>query len=115
MKVAIFYGSPRKGNTYKAAKIFLDELQSNSDVQCMEFFLPESLPEFCTGCQLCLSHPHEKCPHAKYVTPILTAIIDSDALIFTTPHYGACSMTSSMKNLLDHLDFLTLTDRKSVV
>lgn len=35
--------------------------------------------------------------------------IGVDALIVTTPHFGACSMTGSMKNLLDHLDFLTLT------
>lgn len=109
MKVAIFHGSPRKGNTYKATKIFMDALQKNGDVQYMEFFLPKSLPEFCTGCQLCLSYPSDKCPHAEYVTPILKAILESDIMVFTTPHYGACSMSSSMKNLLDHLDFLTLT------
>ncbi len=108
MKIAVFHGSPRKGNTYKATKIFLDELTKYRDVQYIEFFLPEAMPEFCTGCQLCLGNPYEKCPHSKYVTPILNTIINSDALIFTTPHFGACSMTSCMKNLLDHLDFLTM-------
>lgn len=109
MKVAVFHGSPRKGNTYKVTKIFMEALQNKSDVQFVEFFLPQSLPEFCTGCQLCLGYPSDKCPHAQHVKPILDAIIEADALIFATPHYGACSMTSSMKNLLDHLDFLTLT------
>lgn len=109
MKVAIFHGSPRKGNTYKATEIFLDELQKNADVQCVEFFLPESMPEFCTGCQICFSHSYEKCPHSEYVTKIFDTIIDSEALVFATPHYGASTMTSSMKNLLDHLDFLTFT------
>lgn len=108
MTITIFHGSPRKGNTYIATKIFLDELLKYDDVQYTEFFLPESLPKFCTGCQLCLGNPHEKCPHSQYVTPILDAIISSDALVFTTPHHGACSMSSCMKNLLDHLDFLTL-------
>lgn len=108
MKIAVFHGSPRKGNTYKATKIFLDELTKYGDVQYTEFFLPEAMPEFCTGCQLCLGNPHEKCPHSRYVTPILNTIINSDALIFTTPHFGACSMSSCMKNLLDHLDFLTM-------
>ncbi len=108
MKVTVFHGSPRKGNTYKATKIFIDELSKQGDIQYAAFFLPEALPTFCTGCQLCLSNPNEKCPHSQYVTPILNAILNSDALIFTTPHYGACSMSSCMKNLLDHLDFLTL-------
>ena len=108
MTVAVFHGSPRKGNTYLAAKIFMDALSSRGDVAYTEFFFPKSLPVFCTGCQLCQSGPREKCPHAEYVTPMLTAILRADALIFTTPHY-ACDMSGSMKNLLDHLDFLTLT------
>jgi multimeric flavodoxin WrbA len=87
----------------------MGELSKFGDVQCTEFFLPEAIPKFCTGCQLCLGNPHEKCPHSEYVSPILNAILDADALVFTTPHYGACSMTAGMKNLLDHLDFLTMT------
>ncbi|MCL2775201.1 MAG: NAD(P)H-dependent oxidoreductase [Oscillospiraceae bacterium] len=108
MKIAVFHGSPRKGNTYTATKIFLDESIKYENVKYSEFFLPTALPEFCTGCQLCLGNPRETCPHSQYVTPIYNAIIDADALIFTTPHYGACSMSGSMKNLLDHLDFFTL-------
>ena len=108
MTIAVFLGSPRKGNTYKATKVFIDELSLCGDVYCLEFFLPEAMPEFCTGCQLCLGNHYEKCPHSQYVTPILNAIKEADALIFTTPHFGACSMSSCMKNLLDHLDFLTL-------
>jgi multimeric flavodoxin WrbA len=50
----------------------------------------------------------EKCPNFLYVAPILDAIICADALIFSTPHYGACSMPASMKSLFDHLDFLVL-------
>ena len=108
MNIAVFHGSPRKGNTYRAVKIFMDELQRQENVSFSEFFFPASLPEFCTGCQICLGNPHEKCPHSSYTAPILDAVINSEALIFATPHYGAGSMTSSMKNLLDHLGFLTL-------
>lgn len=108
MNITVFHGSPRKGNTYKATKTFLDEL-SKKGVELSEFFLPRDLPEFCTGCQLCLGNPHEKCPHSQYVTPILNAVLNADALVFTTPHHGACSMSASLKNLLDHLDFLTMT------
>jgi len=108
MTVAVFHGSPRKGNTYFATKIFMEELSNCGDVQYMEFFLPEALPAFCTGCTLCLSGLQTKCPNAEYATPILDAILHADALLFATPHYGACSMPGAMKNLFDHIDFLVL-------
>lgn len=109
MRVTVFHGSPRKGNTYKATKIFMDEMSKCRETEFIEFFLPKAIPEFCLGCQLCMGNPHDKCPHLQYVLPILDAIISSDALIFSTPHHGGCSMSTGMKNLLDHLDFLTMT------
>ena len=108
MKIAIFYGTPRKGSTYYAASVFKDEMQKHDSVKFSEFFLPAALPEFCTGCALCHSAGNKECPHERYVTPILEAVIKADALVFTTPHYGACDMPASMKTLFDHLDFLTL-------
>lgn len=108
MRVAVFHGSPRKGNTYTATKIFLDELSKCGDIDLFEFFMPKDLPVFCTGCALCLGGQREKCPNTEYVTPIFDALIKADALIFSTPHYGACSMPASMKSLFDHLDFLVL-------
>ncbi|MCL2463140.1 MAG: NAD(P)H-dependent oxidoreductase [Defluviitaleaceae bacterium] len=127
MKIAVFHGSPRthgraatecvgfafgcdqprKGNTYFAAKIFMDELSKCGQAEFTEFFLPQAMPEFCTGCQQCLGGPREKCPHARHVTPVLEAILAADALVFTTPHFSG-GMSGSMKNLLDHLDFLTM-------
>lgn len=109
MKVVIFHGSPRKGNTYTAAKILMDAMSQCGEVSYTEFFLPKDVPEFCLGCQMCLGNPREKCPHSAYIDPIYQAIMEADALVFTTPHYGASSMTGGMKNLLDHLDFFTLT------
>jgi len=106
MKVAVFHGSPRKGNTFKATNIFMNEMKQQGEVEFTEFFLPEALPKFCLGCQLCLSG--QKCPHSEYVSPILSAILESNALIFTTPHHGASLMSAAMKNLLDHLDFLIM-------
>ena len=108
MKIAVFHGSPHKGNTFYATQVFMDELIKCGEVNFTEFYLPKDLPAFCTGCTLCLGGAHVKCPNAQYVIPIINAIINADALIFATPHYGACSMTGSMKNLLDHIDFLVL-------
>jgi len=78
------------------------------DIKLTEFFLPADLPDFCTGCTLCFGGRHADCPSAQFSTPILQAILRADALVFATPHYGACSMSAAMKNLLDHIDFLVL-------
>jgi len=108
MRIAVFHGSPRKGNTYHATKIFLDELSSCGDVSINEFFMPYDLPNFCVGCQLCFGGRQESCPNAQHIAPILEAVLAADALVFATPHYGASSMPSAMKNLFDHLDSLVL-------
>ena len=108
MTIAVFHGSPRKGNTRLATEIFMDALRACGGVHFVEFQLPGALPGFCTGCTLCLGGKGEKCPHAQYTGPIVDALIEADALVFATPHYGACSMPGAMKNLLDHLAFLEL-------
>ncbi|MDR1794585.1 MAG: NAD(P)H-dependent oxidoreductase [Erysipelotrichaceae bacterium] len=108
MKATIFYGNQRRGNTYKTMQIVKEELQKAGEVEFTEFFFPRDLPQFCTGCQLCLGSPNDSCPHSQSVKPILDAIIKSDALIFATPHSGASMMPAGMKNLFDHLDFLVL-------
>ena len=108
MKLVVFHGSPRRGNTYHATKIFMDALSECGDIGYTEFFLPKDLPAFCIGCTLCFNGSQEKCPNVQYLVPILDAIISADALVFATPHYGACSMSGAMKNLFDHIDSLVL-------
>ena len=108
MQVAVFHGAPRRGNTYFATKIFMDELAQCGDVSFMEFFMPHDLPKFCAGCAQCIAGKRQNCPSAEYADVILQAILTSDAMIFATPHYGASAMPASMKNLFDHLDFLVM-------
>jgi len=109
MKVVVFNGSPRKGNTYIVTRIFLDELTKCGEVELTEFSFPKDMPEFCIGCQQCLGGPREKCPHSNLVDPIYDSIIEADALVFATPHFGASCMPGSMKTLFDHLAFFEMT------
>jgi len=52
MNVVVFHGSPRRGNTYHATKVFTDEILSLSgNVQFSEFYLPKDLRCFITICQ----------------------------------------------------------------
>jgi len=109
MKVVIINGSPRKGNTYTATEIFKDEMNKCGKTLITEFFMPDDMPKFCMGCQVCLGNSYDKCPHHKFTEPIYKAIMDADAIVLTSPHFGASSVPGSMQNLLDHLDFLTMT------
>ena len=108
MRLVIFHGSPRRGNTYRAATLFLQGLRRQGEVQVQEFFLPEDLPVFCEGCQKCFGGSPEGCPHTRYVAPMVQAVLDAEALFFTTPHYGASDMSGAMKNLLDHLEMFSM-------
>ena len=109
MKVVVFNGSPRKGNTYTATQLFLDELAKCGELELTEFYFPQDMPEFCAGCQMCLKGPREKCPHAGFVDPIYQAIMEADAFVFASPHFGASCMPGSMKTLFDHLSFMEMT------
>ncbi len=116
MKVVVFNGSPRIGNTYTVTKVFVDELAKCGELELSEFSFPKDLPEFCIGCQNCLRGPRENCPHKTYVDPIYEAVMEADALVFATPHYGASCMPGSMKTLFDHLAFMemTISPRKEI-
>ena len=110
MKVAVFHGSPRKGNTYAATQILMNEMAACGEVEFTEYFLPGDLPEFCKGCFLCLSESEQLCPHSKYTLPILNDLIDSDALIFTTPVY-VLQATGAVKAFFDHFSWMFIVHR----
>jgi len=110
MKVVVFNGSPRKGNTYAATQIIKNEMMACGDVKFIEYFLPNDLPEFCKGCFLCLSENEQLCPHSKYTLPILENLLDSDALIFATPVY-VLQTTGAVKAFFDHYSWMFIVHR----
>lgn len=110
MKLTVIHGSPRRGNTYRAAQLFLEALKKRGQIEAREFFLPQDLPEFCRGCIACVTRGEEGCPHVSYTKPILDSMLDSDALVLTTPVY-VMSASGGMKNFLDHYPFLFINHR----
>lgn len=110
MKLTVIHGSPRKGNTYRATQTFLEALKKRGEVEAREFFLPQDLPEFCRGCCACVTRGEGNCPHLQSVKPILDSMLESDALVLTTPVY-VMSASGGMKNFLDHYPFLFLNHR----
>lgn len=110
MNIAVIHGSPRKGNTYEITQKFMQKMQTRGEVSFREFFLPQDMPEFCKGCFTCILRDEKLCPHAKYIQPILSAMIEADALIFTTPIY-VLSTSGAMKAFLDHFGFMFFVHR----
>ncbi|QNK39357.1 flavodoxin family protein [Caproicibacter fermentans] len=110
MKIAVIHGSPRRGNTLRAAELFLEALKKRGEVEADEFFLPRDLPEFCKGCAACVTRGEEFCPHRQYSGPILDSMLKADALLLTTPVY-VMSASGGMKNFLDHYPFLFINHR----
>ena len=110
MQLAVIHGSPRKGNTYKASHMILEELKKSGDVDVVEFHLPRDLPEFCTGCMACFLRGEDHCPHFNLVRPMTEAMRRADGIILTTPVY-AMAESAQMKAFLDHHAFLFVSHR----
>jgi len=110
MKIVVVHGSPRKGNTYAATQVFMEELKKHGPVEFSEFFLPKDLPEFCCGCMICFLKSENLCPHAKYTLPMLNDMLEADALIFSTPVF-VLQVSGGMKSFLDHYGHLFIVHR----
>ena len=117
MRIAVVYGSPRKGNTFRAAQIFLEAFRLEAlnrkvydDITVDEIYLPRDLPAFCKGCTTCILRDEARCPDAALVQPLLERMLAADALLFTTPVY-VLQASGSMKNFLDHLGYIFMVHR----
>ena len=110
MKITIIYGNQRKGSTYHCVKIIKDTFLVYEDVTFTEFFLPRDMPHFCLGCFNCFFTGELNCPHYEHVLSIVDALLNSDAIILSSPTYGF-NVTGSMKALIDHLCYMWMSHR----
>lgn len=106
MKITVIYGTQKKSksSTYNIAQQFINQLSEADAVT--EFFLPESMPKFCTGCRNCF-RDHTKCPDYLYLKPILESMLGADLLIFTAPVYVS-HVPGQVKAFLDHFGYQTM-------
>lgn len=109
MKVAVVYGTERKGSTYNITQLFLNKLNIEK-TELTEFFLPKDMPHFCKGCSQCFMKGEEYCPHHESVNKINSAMENADLLIFSSPVY-VYHVTGQMKTFLDHYGFQWMVHR----
>jgi multimeric flavodoxin WrbA len=100
MKITIITGTEQKGCTYRIKEIFLNALGTGHEIT--QYYLPNDLPDFCSGCKVCFLKDENLCPHASHVVPIWNSLLESDLLVFASPVY-ALRTTAQIKSLLDHL------------
>lgn len=110
IKICIVHGSPRKGNTFKATKIFKKEMLKYDNIEFVEYFLPDDMPYFCHGCFTCFEKGENKCPHSQYIQPIAESFREADGLIITTPVY-VLAESAQIKALLDHFGYIFMAHR----
>lgn len=105
MKVTAFIGSGRKQHTYRAAEVFLQNLQALGNVDYEIVRLSDYSIRSCTGCRRCLDKGSEFCPLKDDRDILIDKIINSDGVVFATPNY-AFQVSGMMKNFLDRMAFM---------
>ena len=96
MKVLVIMGSPRKGNTYRAAKRIEDAMRSHGDVGFEYLMLGDVALAPCRGCMACLEWGEEHCPVRDDAPAVREKLQDADGVIFASPVYGL-AVTGQMK------------------
>lgn len=97
MKICAVYGTERKGCTWHIAQQVLSHLP---EAEVTEFFLPRDCPESCISCFRCFQEENH-CYHSEGAQKILSAMLDADVILMTSPVY-ALHLTGQMKTFLDH-------------
>lgn len=110
MNITLIYGSQRHGSTWHIAQKFVSQLSCGGEVR--EFYLPDALPEMCTGCGICITQGARYCPHRQYVAPIVQAFDQADLIVLASAT-SVFHVTGSMKNFLDHMAYRWMVHRPS--
>ena len=105
--VTVFVGSGRKqrGLTYRAARQFLDNLESHGDVQGEIVFLSEHEFGLCRGCKVCFERGEERCPLKGDRDLLIEKMLASDGIVLASPNYSF-QVSSTMKAFLDRLGYV---------
>ncbi|MFA9382076.1 MAG: flavodoxin family protein, partial [Acetanaerobacterium sp.] len=110
MNITVIHGSMRHGNTYHCTQLLLEEIRAQQETHVTQFFLPQDMPDFCTGCFSCFLNGEETCPHYESVQPIVVAMEAADVVVLTSPVYGL-DVSGQMKTLIDHLCYMWMPHR----
>lgn len=105
MKVLVIMGSPRKGNTYRAAKKIEEFMRSREDIIFEYLMLKDVDLSQCRGCFGCFVKGEDHCPCKDDASFIEQKMHDADGIIFATPVYGM-NVSALMKTFIDRFSYI---------
>lgn len=105
MRVLVIMGSPRKGNTYRAAQTIEAAMRSLGEVEFEYLMLKDANLAQCLGCFLCFEKGEERCPQKDDAPSIEQKMHDADGVIFASPVYGM-NVSGLMKVFIDRLSYI---------
>lgn len=105
MKVLVIMGSPRKGNTFRAAQRIEETMRSLGDVEFEYLMLRDVRLEPCRGCMACFEWGEERCPVRDDAPAVGRKLHDADGVIFASPVYGL-AVTGLMKTFIDRFSYV---------
>ncbi len=103
-KCIIIHGSARRGNTYKATQMVMENLKLLGNVEFDEIFLHDLKLPFCRGCFLCMEQGEQLCADGAIMADLEARILSADALVMAAPIY-ILQINAETKNLLDHFAY----------
>lgn len=105
-KVTVFVGSAHKGGaTYRAARQFLEELESFGGVHGEMVVLSDYDVGVCRGCKICFERGEERCPLRDDRDALIEKMTASDGIVFASPNY-TFQVSAILKIFLDRLGFM---------
>jgi len=105
MKILVIMGSPRKGNTYRAAERIRGIMQARGDVEFEYLMLGGADIQHCRGCFTCFARGEEHCPIKDDASRIEQRMHDADGVIFASPVYGM-NVSGLMKVFVDRFAYI---------
>lgn len=105
MKILVVMGSPRKGNTYRAAKKIEEYMRYMGNVEFEYLMLKDAGLSQCSGCFACLSKGENLCPHKDSALIIEQKMHAADGVIFATPVYGM-NVSALLKTFVDRFSYI---------
>ncbi|AKB13521.1 Multimeric flavodoxin WrbA [Methanosarcina thermophila] len=105
MRILVIMGSPRKSNTYRAARKIEEYMQSMDNVEFEYLMLKDANLLQCRGCYVCLAKGEEYCPCKDEAPLIEQKMHAADGVIFASPVYGM-NISALMKTFVDRFSYI---------
>jgi multimeric flavodoxin WrbA len=104
-KVLVIMGSPRRGNTMRAAQAIEESMQELGPVVFEYCLLKDADLARCRGCYLCFQKGEEHCPLHDDAPDIERRMHEADGVIFATPVYGM-NVSGLFKTFVDRFSYI---------